>query len=725
MKISIIVPAYNDSKFINQCIYSLINQSYDNLEIILIDDGSTDSTLEIMNSYAAKDKRIKVYHKENGGAGDARNYAIGKSRGDFLVFVDADDWIRYDTIELLVKEQTRTRVDAVFFDFKICDERTGVDYSVYENEKYIGNNDWVKDKLDNCIYPSCCMGMYNKNVWIKNNVFFPKVAFEDNYTYPFVLLAFRNHTIVPERLYFYRINHKETHTRNLSNDKIKIDTICMLLRKMQDGLNWNIYKENLWKYANNQLKVSMNNVAQAEAFNLKMCISEVDRKLSIFYPEKQGEFERNYSIDGIIPKISIIVPVHNSEKYLIECLDSIEKQTITDYEVLCIDDDSSDKTKEIICEYVNKDGRFKYLYDPNSSYGHKINLGIRLAKGEYFAILESDDFWAEDMLESLYSVTRNYLVDYVDSDFYRFTGENGHYKKELAEKYPNHELYSHLVVGNENLESLGGGTSAIWTGLYRTSFIKDSDIVLNESEGASYQDTSFRFLIGVCARNSYHIRRPLYFYRCDNDTSSVKDVTKAFVIVDEYAHLKDILLNRNLFSNDIKGYFFSWKYVGYDWNVKRLSTKLRNSFIQEFYKQVKNDQKEYASIESRERWGMLEWADDFLMNPDNKGYADDFSTKIVQFGLDKQIVIYGAGKVGRKLCDEIDKNFWVNIKCFCDSNEDLIGQEYNYRKIESLRSVLECKEHIGFIIASKKYSNEIYELLVRNGVKEKDILQLE
>ena len=93
MKISIIIPVYNSEKYLDECLKSLKDQTYRNLEIILVDDGSTDNSLKICASYAKDDKRFKVYHKENGGTASARNYGLQKASGDYITFIDNDDYI--------------------------------------------------------------------------------------------------------------------------------------------------------------------------------------------------------------------------------------------------------------------------------------------------------------------------------------------------------------------------------------------------------------------------------------------------------------------------------------------------------------------------------------------------------------------------------------------------------------------------------------------------------
>jgi len=111
--ISIIVPVYNIGKYLNKCVTSIVNQTYKKLEIILIDDGSTDNSGKICDEWKEKDNRIKVIHKENGGPSKARNYGIEVATGNYLFFVDGDDYIEQDMIEILYKNMIETGAQIV------------------------------------------------------------------------------------------------------------------------------------------------------------------------------------------------------------------------------------------------------------------------------------------------------------------------------------------------------------------------------------------------------------------------------------------------------------------------------------------------------------------------------------------------------------------------------------------------------------------------------------
>lgn len=119
MKISVIVPVFNSSKYISRCIESVLNQTYNNFELILVDDGSVDDSLSILKEYARKDKRIKVFTQKNSGPGVARNLGIAKATGDYIVFVDSDDYIDEEYFDLLSKKDD----DVVFIDVNQVNEK--------------------------------------------------------------------------------------------------------------------------------------------------------------------------------------------------------------------------------------------------------------------------------------------------------------------------------------------------------------------------------------------------------------------------------------------------------------------------------------------------------------------------------------------------------------------------------------------------------------------------
>ena len=121
--ISVIVPVYKAEKYLDKCVQSIVNQTYKNLEIILVDDGSPDNCPEMCDEWAKKDSRIKVIHKENGGVSSARNAGLDNSFGDYIGFVDSDDFIENDFYECLYDNLVENGADISFCTFKTLDEK--------------------------------------------------------------------------------------------------------------------------------------------------------------------------------------------------------------------------------------------------------------------------------------------------------------------------------------------------------------------------------------------------------------------------------------------------------------------------------------------------------------------------------------------------------------------------------------------------------------------------
>jgi len=117
--ISVIIPIYNTEKYLKKCLKSVINQSYKNLEIILVNDGSTDNSTVICNDFADKDSRIKVIHCKNQGVSTARNIGIDLAKGDYINFLDSDDWLEQDTYENLVNCVIQYKVEVILFEYLI------------------------------------------------------------------------------------------------------------------------------------------------------------------------------------------------------------------------------------------------------------------------------------------------------------------------------------------------------------------------------------------------------------------------------------------------------------------------------------------------------------------------------------------------------------------------------------------------------------------------------
>lgn len=199
--VSVIVPVYNVAPYLEQCLDSIVNQTYRNLEIILVDDGSTDESGAICDRYAEQDGRIQVVHKENGGQSSARNVALDMMTGEWVLFVDSDDWIELNTLELLF-EQKDERADLVEFGWNFIYRDSN---KVFLNEACVmAGIDALKLLVHTDIYMGLMANKLFKASYLQKSRFISGRYYEDT---PFIieqLYKIKTYQYIAEPLYNYR-----------------------------------------------------------------------------------------------------------------------------------------------------------------------------------------------------------------------------------------------------------------------------------------------------------------------------------------------------------------------------------------------------------------------------------------------------------------------------------------------------------------------------------------
>lgn len=277
-------------------------------------------------------------------------------------------------------------------------------------------------------------------------------------------------------------------------------------------------------------------------------------------------------------KVSVLVPVYNVENYLRECLDSIIDQTIDDYEIICINDGSTDSSLDILKEYAEKYSYLKIINKQNSGYGSSLNIGLNFAQGEYISIIESDDFVMPDMLESLYELATNNNCDIVKSDWFNYwtkddlAVKNGKIPKGIANKIITASDFPEILVLQPS----------IWSAIYKKDFLLNNDIHFLETPGASYQDTSFSFKAFCLAEKILLTEKSYLYYRQDNAFSSINSTDKAFSICNEYEEINKFLNNNKKIKNQFNTQRLISQYKAYIWTLKRIAQEFRLEFTKMF-----------------------------------------------------------------------------------------------------------------------------------------------
>ena len=216
VKISIIIPVYNVENFLEECIESVLNQTFLNFEAILVDDGSTDSSGEICDAYAKKDFRVKVIHKENGGLSSARNAGINIAQGEYFAFLDSDDVLHSDYLSVLYGLTLKHSADLVACDF-IKGEQC---FWETQNEKIdirIGDEILLNMNINDVVVTVAWNKLYHNKFFREFGISFPEgKIYEDMSFTPQVLLHAQKMVLTNKKLYFYRQRSNSITTSNFS-----------------------------------------------------------------------------------------------------------------------------------------------------------------------------------------------------------------------------------------------------------------------------------------------------------------------------------------------------------------------------------------------------------------------------------------------------------------------------------------------------------------------------
>lgn len=203
-KVSVVVPIYKVEKYLKRCVDSILNQTYKNIEVILVDDGSPDRCGKIIDEYEKRENRVKAVHKENGGLSDARNYGMRYVEGELLLFVDSDDWLDWNMIEVMVKNILEYKADVVqsafyyaYHDHLLFDKNE-------EQKPYILDRKTLMSELIiNEKVKNFAWGKLYKTSLIKDIPFKKGVLFEDVFWAHHVMHKVNTYVILHEPMYYY------------------------------------------------------------------------------------------------------------------------------------------------------------------------------------------------------------------------------------------------------------------------------------------------------------------------------------------------------------------------------------------------------------------------------------------------------------------------------------------------------------------------------------------
>ena len=229
--VSIILPCYNVENYVEKSIISIKNQTYSNFEVIIVDDGSTDNTAIKIHSVIKDDHRFKYYFKPNGGLSSARNYGINKAKGEYLCFVDSDDWIENDFVEILYNSITYGNND-----FSTCNIKR-----IYDNK--ITYNDIGKYEVETSMFPAAWIHMFKNSVCKKYKIsFYEGKYYEDlDFSTRYFLIS---ENYINTHIYSY--NYRQNNTSIMHNYNDKIFDIYDIVENIEKFANqYNVYDKKI------------------------------------------------------------------------------------------------------------------------------------------------------------------------------------------------------------------------------------------------------------------------------------------------------------------------------------------------------------------------------------------------------------------------------------------------------------------------------------------------
>ena len=519
--ISIIVPIYNSGRYLRQCLDSIINQSYKNFEVLLINDGSVDDSATICKEYVEKDSRIRYFEKENGGVSSARNLGLKNVKGNYITFVDSDDWVDENYLELLYYNIKQKNADIAVATYKVFGE-DGVFYikppfSKEEDEmldfEELPRKDFLKiyPKLIQLVQDFHCVGFKLFKVDLVDNLFFDEsLKYAEDMDF-FYRLYLRMNSIVYMREYVYIYRKNDTSiTQNMDETCVLQDLKVhhnILKQAIKHGVSIYFYVEYLRYLIELKLKQFPN------SHMLKSFESSILETLdTVTYSQ---------------PLISIIVPIYNVEKYLRMCLDSIEHQTYSNIEVLLINDGSPDSSGEICQEYVARDSRFRYFEKENGGLSDARNYGIERSNGKYITFVDSDDWVEQTYIEDLYNAALNNDSEIVVSNYKRFDVKENHYLIHVwddyyEENYEGKELINQLPL----LERRDFSFTTSWGILFSRSLFDN----IKFPKGKLTEDSRTNYKLFAKSSRSTYINKCLYMYRIGREESIINTVTEKLLI---------------------------------------------------------------------------------------------------------------------------------------------------------------------------------------------------
>lgn len=615
VKVSVIVAVYNAEKYLKQCMDSIVGQTLKDIEIICVNDGSTDNSYEILKEYQQIDSRVKIINKENGGAGAARNDGLKYATGEYLSFLDSDDFFEPDMLESAYNAACAYNSDIVLFECDFFDNQKETfekkTWTIRKKQLPENNPFSPKDVGDNIF--SFTVGwawdkLFKRSLIVENNIlFYEKNILEDaHFTCQACALA-KSIYYLDKILVHYRSNVQGS----LSNSaNAYIDSVMSSIQSMKDGLMANgVYEDYEKPYLNRIVTACHSVFAHTSGDERKKFYNELhnifssfglfDRDVNFFQEKRFYEFVRkikllNYDefcIDeeflkkntGFI-RLSVIIPVYNVEEYLEKCINSVTSQSISDIEVICVDDGSTDRSLDILYELAEKDQRILVIHQENKNAGAARNTALKFAHGKYIHFLDADDWVEENAYSEIFKILNSRSPEICvcwHKDFDNITKQYADIKSFNAAYHS-----TQTVTFKDRYKFFSSNHVVPWNKIYRRDYILSINAQFDEIFCAN--DRTFYFYTMFNAEKIVLFAEYLTVHRINNSLSLAGGGRRKHFDCHIYAN-KQIMHHAENLSDEIKqfmvnvnlGDIFRWFYES-----DRSTIKQNYDLVLDFYDSV-------------------------------------------------------------------------------------------------------------------------------------------
>lgn len=567
-KVSIVIPCFNEETYIEECLDSILAQTYQDFEILCVDNGSTDSTVNILNRYAAVDDRIRVLFSE-GNAGDARNVGMDVAQGKYLLFLDSDDFFDEALLAETIEAAEKNEAEVVLFGGRTYDETTGllaekmgyISWFRFPEQTVFSAED-VPDRLFQLTTPAPWTKLFLRQHILDLGLRFQSLPNSNDLFFTLSVLSMSTRIMGLERDFIrYRRNKKNSTQSNKANnplcffEALKALNDYLILNNRSKLLS-NTFKWQILSTTKYNITTSTTDAAKDAIFDylianwsgwLELNWSEdaeytkppSDIRLSLVCAIAQYKDQQlNHSlissdlecvIEGKCaqkPIISVIIPCYNTSSFVRETLQSLISQTFAEFEIICIDDGSKDDTLQVLEEYARRDTRISVYRQPNAGQSVARNGGISKAQGEYIYCIDSDDKLLPNTFEILYKEAIDGSLDMVlfDADcFYGVEQNLEEYKKRYGNYYHRKGEYQSVCSGIELMTQMsmkGDYLPSPCLYLVRKTILDKHDI--HFIPRVIHEDNAYTFQLMLNASRVKHMPKALYLRRirdCSTMTS--------------------------------------------------------------------------------------------------------------------------------------------------------------------------------------------------------------